>query len=122
VDTKDLAQFKKLLTEQLVELNRAGNCDLEGLKNSHDTLPDVIDQASDLMERNLSHQVCDRRKRMKTRLEQSLNDIETGEYGICKHCEEDIPVKRLMSNPVAQLCIDCKSELENRDRASAFAY
>ena len=42
--------------------------------------------------------------------------IETGEYGECVNCGEAIGNKRLQARPVAELCIDCKSEQEKLER------
>ena len=122
MNKRDLNRLKKLLTQQLKELIDKGDCSLEGLRTSNDSLPDIVDRASTLMERDLSHQVCGRQKHLKEQLEQSLHDIEAGDYGICKRCEEDIGIKRLMTNPVAQFCIDCKTEMENREKVAGVNY
>jgi DnaK suppressor protein len=42
--------------------------------------------------------------------------IEEGEYGECKNCGEPIGVARLRARPVAELCIECKSEQEKLER------
>jgi len=53
-------------------------------------------------------------------LEKSLRDInnalqrlEDGTYGICKYCGEEINPKRLKARPVASACIKCKTKLQN---------
>ena len=53
---------------------------------------------------------------MKLELLTALERIELGEYGECESCGETIGVKRLMARPVADLCIDCKSEQEKLER------
>ena len=37
-------------------------------------------------------------------------------YGECEECGEQIAFARLMARPVAQLCIDCKTEQESTER------
>jgi DnaK suppressor protein len=49
-------------------------------------------------------------------IEEALEDIDNGEYGICRQCGCDIAVKRLKANPIARHCITCKSAMENRSR------
>jgi DnaK suppressor protein len=39
-------------------------------------------------------------------------------YGTCTSCGEDIGLKRLEARPVAELCIDCKSQQEKLEGRS----
>lgn len=43
------------------------------------------------------------------RIENALRRIETGDYGFCLECEEEIPEKRLDIDPAAALCVRCAS-------------
>ena len=43
----------------------------------------------------------------------SLERIEKGEYGICKYCGKNIAQKRLLARPVASACVECKTKLQN---------
>lgn len=43
----------------------------------------------------------------------ALDRIEKGTYGICKYCKNTIGVKRMLARPVASACIDCKTKLQN---------
>lgn len=43
------------------------------------------------------------------RIENALRRIETGDYGFCLECEEEIPEKRLDIDPAATLCVRCAS-------------
>ena len=51
-------------------------------------------------------------------LQQTLERIDTGEYGTCVMCGGEISEKRLVARPVATHCIDCKTELEQIERGS----
>ncbi len=42
----------------------------------------------------------------------ALKRIDTGDYGKCLDCGDQISGKRLVANPVADLCIDCANEAE----------
>ena len=42
--------------------------------------------------------------------------IDSGSFGICEVCEEDISEARLKARPVTTLCIDCKMEQEKKER------
>ena len=116
MNQKDLNYIKKRLTQQLADLLRDGDCNLDGLKEADSPLPDIIDQAAAVIDRSLSHHICDRESNLINRIEQALKDIEEGVYGICNHCGENITIKRLKANPVARFCIRCKTEIETRER------
>jgi DnaK suppressor protein len=112
----DLNQIKKILTQQLSELLGRADCSLVGLEDPGDNLSDLLDRATQIAERNFSHHLCSREKLLIRKIERSLRDIENGDYGRCQHCEEEISVKRLMARPTAQYCIECKTQLETRER------
>jgi DnaK suppressor protein len=40
-------------------------------------------------------------------IEEALNKIETGEYGICEKCGAEIPLDRINANPSALTCVKC---------------
>ena len=43
--------------------------------------------------------------------------MDAGEYGECRVCGDQIGVARLKARPVAELCIECKSEQEKLERS-----
>ena len=45
----------------------------------------------------------------------ALERIENGTYGICKYCGRPIDAKRLIARPVASSCVACKTELQEND-------
>ena len=113
---RELNQIKKLLTQQLSELLARADCSLDDVGESNENLSDVLDRAAKIAERNFSHRLCSREKLLIRKIERSLRDIENGDYGLCQQCEDDISVKRLKARPTAQYCIDCKTQLETRER------
>jgi DnaK suppressor protein len=51
-------------------------------------------------------------------IEQALDRIEAGDYGICVGCEEAIPAKRLHALPWAKYCVNCQQNLGGMDTNS----
>lgn len=49
-----------------------------------------------------------RREIERTRINAALERIETGDYGYCTVCDEDIALKRLEHDPSVPNCIDCQ--------------
>jgi DnaK suppressor protein len=48
-------------------------------------------------------------------IEEALDRLDSGDYGICLSCEEPIPVKRLNAIPWARYCVPCQ-ELAARNQ------
>ncbi len=46
----------------------------------------------------------------------ALDRIKQGKYGVCLMCKKEIPQARLELIPYAFLCLDCKSRDERRNR------
>lgn len=49
-------------------------------------------------------------------INQALERIQNGSYGICVDCEHPIPVARLEAFPAAARCLGCKSVFEANSR------
>jgi DnaK suppressor protein len=50
------------------------------------------------------------------KIDESLKDIESGDYGFCETCGIEIGIRRLEARPTATLCIDCKTLDEIREK------
>lgn len=116
---KELEKFKELLLEEKRKILHH----LEDLSSSSeeqlDTSPgsgDAVDIASmEINQANLQ-KIGKRESYLLKKIELALSKIENGTYGECEMCGEPIAPARLMARPVAQLCIDCKTEQENEER------
>ncbi len=43
-------------------------------------------------------------------VQQALNRIKKGTYGICKYCNKEIDEKRLRARPASSSCVECKKK------------
>ena len=115
MDKNQLEYFYYLLHGWLEDLLRhADQTVIHMGKSEH--LPDPLDRASFDSERSFQLRIRDRESTLIKKIKNSLEDINDGTYGICKNCEEEISLKRLEARPVAQHCIWCKLEMENREK------
>jgi len=117
VRKRDLDKFKKILTEQRDQL--AGNAKRALTGDIHldpDDFPDEMDAASSEINLAFTGRLRERERHLLAKIEQALQKIENNEYGLCETCGEEIGLKRLEARPVAELCIDCKSEQERLER------
>ncbi len=44
-------------------------------------------------------------------IDNALEKIKKGTYGICENCNEGIPIERLETKPEAKYCIKCKAKI-----------
>ena len=117
MNKRDRERFKKLLIKQRTQLQGNQKRALTGdIHVDPDDFPDEIDTASSEVNLQFTGRLREREQGLLTKIDQALAKIESGEYGECATCGEEIGAKRLKARPVAELCIDCKSEQEKIER------
>jgi DnaK suppressor protein len=114
---RDAIRFKKHLEQQRDELLDNTKKTLSGdIHLDPDDFPDEIDTASSEMNLAFQGRLRERERGLLAKILQALQKIEDGIYGECEACGEAIGLKRIQARPVAELCIDCKSEQEQLER------
>ncbi len=114
---RDIDRFRKMLTEMRDELvRRSQNASISEVHQSPDDSPDSIDVASSESSMAFQGHLRDREHGLLAKVEEALLKIDQGVYGECEDCGEQIALGRLRARPVAELCIDCKSEQEKLER------
>lgn len=78
--------------------------------------PDLGDQATAETDRNFMLRLRGREQKLLNKIEEAIERIEAGTFGICESCGEEISIERLIARPVATLCIDCKEEQEEEEK------
>ena len=109
MEDAELEQFKATLLRLRAELQDMEETSKEAGK------PVELDQASvgrlsrmDAMQAQQMAQASERRRQQQLlRIEAALRRIETGEYGYCFVCGEEIDVRRLYVDPSITRCIRC---------------
>ena len=115
---KDLDRFREILLEErnkllhhLEDLSSSSRGDLGDSVSG-----DSADIASLEINQAALQKIGKRESKLLKKIDYALGKIEDKTYGECENCGEPIGVKRLMARPVAQLCIDCKTEQESVER------
>lgn len=117
LNKRDLQRFQKLLLEQRDQLQGNAAKTLAGdIHVDPDDFPDEMDIASSEVNLQFAGRLREREQGLLTKIDAALKKIESGEYGECTVCGEAIGVARLRARPVAELCIECKSEQEKLER------
>jgi RNA polymerase-binding transcription factor len=114
---KDIEFFKQLLTDRLNDLLDQADDTVSGMTVPKENFPDPTDRASHEAERNFMLRIRDREHKLIKKIKEALNRIETGTFGVCEQCGEDITIKRLQVRPVTTQCIDCKTKEEALEKA-----
>jgi len=83
--------------------------DREGQK---DDGRDTYDVASEERDREINYLLSDRDRSKVLSIDQALERIEEGTYGVCESCEGEITAERLKAMPFTRLCVQCQSERE----------
>jgi len=78
------------------------------IERSADTFDGMLDAA----ERETSAQALAADSRLLRQVEAARGRIRDGTFGVCLHCEEEIPRKRLQAVPWAAFCRSCQELAE----------
>jgi len=117
MNQEKLFYFKGLLEGQLHTLvEEAEKACVDMRQENKGDFPDPTDRASLESDRNFLLRIKDRERKLIQKVEEALQRIEDGTFGICELCEKTISEKRLIARPVTTLCIQCKTEGEVRER------
>lgn len=77
---------------------------------------DEIDLATGEISRELDARISMRKHKQIKEIEEALERIKHGEYGICEDCGESIPEQRLRLFPAARLCVRCQEEFDQYEK------
>ncbi len=113
---EDLLTFKKQLEDMKASISADVERTLDTLTSQTGNIPDPNDRAS--MESDLSFElrIRERERKLGEKIDEALQRISDGSYGVCSDCGQDISLQRLEARPVTELCIECKTKQEMRER------
>jgi RNA polymerase-binding protein DksA len=72
----------------------------------------LADHATETQDREQAFHLASREGRFLYYIEEALDRVRAGTFGICKKCGTLIPKARLEAVPTAKMCINCKSQQE----------
>ena len=93
----------------------ASNMKME-IGHLQEAIADMYDLADDERERQFTILLCNRDREKLELIDEALERIEEGTYGICDDCDEEISDERLIARPVTTLCIICKTKREQAEK------
>lgn len=108
--------FKELLAKRQEELLAEAGKMVVDMSDEEESFPDPTDRASLESDRNFLLRIRDRERKLIVKIREALDRIENGTFGICEVCGEEVSAKRLKARPVTTLCIDCKTDEEEKEK------
>ena len=114
-----LAHFRKVLLDWKQNLLDEVGRTVNHMQDESTTFPDPNDRATQEEEFSLELRTRDRERKLLKKINESLAQIESGDYGFCEACGVEIGLPRMLARPTATLCIDCKTLDELREKQVA---
>jgi DnaK suppressor protein len=116
-----ILNLRQILIMRRDALRKALAGDLSQLKELDSKISgDMVDAALDSAQDEISSQLAEVESRELARIENALERMRIGQYGICEGCGTNIPMARLSALPYATCCIRCQREAE-RDGTSGMS-
>ncbi|MBN1546994.1 MAG: TraR/DksA C4-type zinc finger protein [Syntrophaceae bacterium] len=109
--------FKSRLLRKLHSLQLSARRKfLEMRGNDPQLLTDPLDRSSMETNQNVAFMIHDRERKAMREIEDALQKLEQGVFGICENCGCEIGETRLLVSPASRLCISCQEKQEKKNR------
>ncbi len=106
----ELTQHKKALLAKKQDLESSiGKKSLTG-RSGTDGHGDFADHSAAANEEEISIQLKQTDAKLLRAIEDALSRVESGTYGVCVDCEDEISAARLEAVPWTKVCIGCKEK------------
>ncbi len=112
--------FYSILDSMRQKIMEEVDSTLTDMREKDEIPADVTDRASREEEMSLILRTRNREAKLLRKIEQTLDKIDADDYGFCESCGVEIGLRRLEARPTANLCIDCKTldEIREKQRGS----
>ena len=113
LDKKAIAKFRKILLKEREQIVGDVKQIVESSKEmGQDGIQDIGDEAANMYNKQVLLSLNENERMRLKEVDESLDRIESGTYGICEECGGPISLKRLEVRPVAKYCVPCLTKLE----------
>jgi DnaK suppressor protein len=116
MNEKQREHFKQILRAWRRELMEEVDRTVTHMKDEAANFPDPADRATQEEEFSLELRTRDRERKLIKKIDKTLVRVEDDDYGFCDQCGVDIGIRRLEARPTADLCVDCKTLDEIKEK------
>jgi DnaK suppressor protein len=113
LDKKTITRFKKILLKEREQTVGEVKQIVESSKEmGQDGIQDIGDEAANIYNKQVLLSLNENERTRLQEVDEALDHIGNGTYGICEECGGPISLKRLEVRPVAKYCVPCLTTLE----------
>ena len=81
-----------------------------------DSAMDSADMSSHDFDQGIDYSLLEMKYEQYKDIADAFRKLESGSFGLCEECGDEIDIKRLEVNPLARFCIACKTTKENLEK------
>ena len=111
-----MEEFRRQLIEKRDEILNEADKTLSEMTVQSAYIPETNERATVESGRRFELRIHDREQKLLLKIEEALERVEDGKYGVCESCGRNIGEKRLEARPVTTFCIVCKTIQEKREK------
>ena len=113
LDKRTVQRLKKILLKEREEIIGGVKQISESSKEiGQDGIQDIGDEAANIYNKQILLSLSENERLRLQEVDEALDRIGNGTYGICEECGGPIGLKRLEVRPIAIYCVPCKTKLE----------
>ena len=116
MNEKQREHFKNILKAWRLELMVEVDRTVSHMKDEAANFPDPADRATQEEEFSLELRTRDRERKLIKKIDKTLIRVEEDDYGFCDQCGIEVGIRRLEARPTADLCVDCKTLDEIKEK------
>jgi DnaK suppressor protein len=114
-----LAHFRKILVAWKQSLMEEVDRTMDHMQEEASNFSDPADRATQEEEFTLELRARDRERKLVRKIDKTIARVDADDYGFCEACGIEIGLQRLEVRPTAELCIDCKTTQEIKEKQMA---
>ncbi len=119
MNDQQIDHFRKILQAWRNQLRQEVDRTVHHMRDEAANFPDPVDRAAQEEEFSLELRNRDRERKLIKKIDKTLQRLEDDDFGYCDSCGIEIGVRRLEARPTAELCIDCKTLAEIKEKQMA---
>jgi DnaK suppressor protein len=113
IDKKTLFRLRQVLLKEREQIVGEVKQTYESSQEvGQDGIQDIGDEAANIYNKQILLSLNESERMRLQEVDEALDRIGSGTYGICEECGEPISLKRLEVRPVAKYCVACLSKME----------
>ena len=116
MNAKQKKHFVSILASWAEQLQIEQNRTADKIQENVTNFPDESDRATHEEEFTLELRTRERERKLLSKINESIDDLKSNDYGYCASCGIEIGIRRLEARPTATRCIDCKTIEEIHER------